>query len=33
MVELLAGVGAQLQDVHASVVLKSCKGLARRAPK
>lgn len=31
--QLLAGIGAQLQDVHASVVLKSCKGLFRRAPK
>ena len=31
--QLLAGIGAQLQDVHAPVVLKSCEGLARRAPK
>ena len=30
---LLVGIGAQLQDVHASVVLKSCEGLFRRAPK
>ena len=30
---LLVGIGAQLQDVHASVVLKSCEGLVRLAPK